>query len=353
MRFVLLQEIDVPGGSPPPNSRYAEVVKEAQFGEEMGWDTVGLSEQHFNPTLSTSSDPVTFLSYLAAVTEKMRLRIASVVMLPFNHPVRTAEKIATLDVLSNGRLDIGVARSNNPGTLKAFGVDPGDTRAFFKESMEVLEGALTQAPFEHSGDFYEIPPISVTPRPVQKPMPPVYISAASEQTHTNAGKNGHGVMTGNSLAGGWKYMEDSIAAYRSGQAECTRPKDQIVDSAGALALVAHCAEDAETARRESEELAGRALDLVSGWFNALAKSTTDYEAMAPMKEVVDRRDDLEFLIERSPYLSVGDPDFFLERCQKLQDLGYDEFILRVDGLGHENNLKTIELIGKHVIPQFA
>jgi alkanesulfonate monooxygenase SsuD/methylene tetrahydromethanopterin reductase-like flavin-dependent oxidoreductase (luciferase family) len=354
MRFVLLQEVDVPGGEPPPPSRYHEVVVEAQRAEELGWHTIGLSEQHFNKTLSTSSAPESFLGYIAARTEQVRLRFASVVALPFNHPIRVAERVATLDVLSNGRIELGTARSNNPSTLKSFGVKAADTRALSSESVEVILKALTQYPFEHHGDFYDFPPTTVNPRPIQQPHPPVFVSAASVETHTSAGRRGIGVMTGNSLPGGWEYMEESIGAYREGQnaqsPDTLLPGGMITDSAGALALVAHCAADRETAQREAEELATRALDLVASWFAGLAKQTSDYAALGPLREVVDRRDDLEFLIGRSPYLSIGDPDFFIERCQRMAALGYDEFLLRVDGLGHERNLQTIELIGKHVIP---
>jgi alkanesulfonate monooxygenase SsuD/methylene tetrahydromethanopterin reductase-like flavin-dependent oxidoreductase (luciferase family) len=164
-------------------------------------------------------------------------------------------------------------------------------------------------------------------------------------------------MTGNSLPGGWEYMEQSIGAYRQGQKEQTEetlgPGGLAIDCAGALALVAHCAQDTATARREAGELASRALDLVAAWFEGLAKQTTDYAALAPMREIVDRRHELDFLVERSPYLTIGDPDFFIRRCRQLADLGYDEFIVRIDGMGHEKNLQTIELLGKHVIPACA
>lgn len=353
MRFVLLQELDAPGGSPPPASRYAEVVKEGQRAEEVGWHTVALSEQHFNHTLSTGSSPESFLGYMAAATDQVRLRFASIVLLPFNHPVRIAERVATLDILSDGRIDLGTARSNNPGTLKSFGVDPGDTRAMWDESAAIIEKALTEEVFEHDGPEYKIPPTSITPRPVQQPMPPMHVSAASAETHRKAGRRGIGVMTGNSLAGGWQYLEDSISEYRAGQAEFDGDRARFVNCTGALALLAHCAEDSETARREAAELVGRGIALVGKWFEGLVKATTDYAAMAPFKEVIDRREDLEFLIDRSPYISIGDPDFFIERCRKLEQMGYDEFIVRVDGMGHEKNMQTIELFGEHVIPALS
>ena len=72
--------------------------------------------------------------------------------------------------------------------------------------------------------------------------------------------------------------------------------------------------------------------------------------MAGLKDVVDARQDLGSLIARSPYLSIGTPEFFIERTQQLAELGYDEFILRIDGMRHEDHLKAIRLIGERVIP---
>lgn len=349
-----MQEADVPGGSPPPPTRYAEMVKEAQLAEELGWYAYATSEQHFNRTLATGSAPESFLAFLAAQTERIRLRFASVVLLPFNHPLRIAERIATLDILCNGRLEVGTARSNNPTTLRTFGVKATDTRALWTESIDVIQKALAFDTFEHHGEHYEIPTAHVNPRPIQEPYPPFLVSATSVETHFNAGQRGIGVMTGNSLPGGWEYMNECSSAYRSGIASRTQetasPGGAITESASALALIAHCAERQEQAIDEASELARRALEEVASWFTAMAKASADYASMAPLREVLDNMEDLPFLVERSPYLSIGTPDFFIDRCRQVADCGYDEMIIRIDGMGHENHLKAIELIGKHVIP---
>lgn len=357
MRFVLMQEADVPGGEPPPASRYLEMVTEAQWAEELGWHVYATSEQHFNRTLATGSAPESFLGFLAARTERIRLRFASIVLLPFNHPIRIAERVATLDVLSGGRIEVGTARSNNPTTLNTFGVSATDTRALWTETIDVVQKALAFDPFEHHGEYYDIPPTHVNPRPVQSPYPPFLVSAASVDTHFNAGRRGIGVMTGNSLPGGWDYMRESAKAYRDGIAarddESTSPGGAVVESAGALALIAHCAETDEQALEEVAEMAERVLAEVAEWFDALSSASTDYASMAPFREVIERRHDLPFLIDRSPYLSIGSPDFFVERCRQIAECGYDEIIIRIDGMTHEQHMHAIELIAKHVIPACA
>ena len=153
------------------------------LAEKMGFSCYALSEQHFNASLATVSAPECLLAYIAARTERIRLRIASVVLLSFNHPLRVAERAATLDLISAGRFDLGTARSNNPDTLQVFGVHPDETRGMWDESLTVIRGALSQSPFEHDGPLWRVPRVTVYPRPVQTPHPPIHVSATSIQTH--------------------------------------------------------------------------------------------------------------------------------------------------------------------------
>ncbi len=219
MKLSIIQECDAPNGVRPPISRYQELVREAIAAEEAGFSTYMVSEQHFNDTIATLSAPESFFGYLAAKTSTIRLRVGSFVLLSFNHPIRSAERAATLDVLSDGRFEIGTARSNNPQTLKIFGIDPNDTRAMWEESIQIIRGALTYENFEFHGQIWDVPPVTIMPRPVQLPHPPIYVSATSIETHFNSGRYGLGVMTGNSLPGGWDYLAEALGAYQKGLAE--------------------------------------------------------------------------------------------------------------------------------------
>ena len=353
MRFVILHEAGGPEGVAGSPQRYAETITEARRAEEVGFHCIALSEQHFNKTDSTISAPETLFGALSVLTDTVRLRFASVVLLPFNHPLRIIERVATLDILSGGRIEVGTARSNNPGTLASFGVDPKMTRDYWSEAFSIVRQGLTHGSVEFHGEHWDIPATHILPRAVQEPCPPLHVSATSMETHRIAGTLGVGVMTGNSLPGGWDYMEEAMAVYEEGRASMGAGEDVLTDSRGALALVAHCAESAETAREEASDHASTFVDMVAGWYQRLAASSDDYSELGPLREVVDRRHDLEFLVDRSPYLSIGTPDFFLERCQRLTDLGYDEFILRIDGINHDAHMRTIDLLGKHVIPAMS
>lgn len=354
MKFHLISEAEKAGGGGTSPERYHEMVEQAVFAEEMGFGSFLTSEQHFNPTISMTSEPTPILAYIAARTTTLRLRAASFVLLSFNHPLRLAEHAATLDVLSGGRAEIGTARSNNPRTLKAFEVDPDKTRALWFESINVLRNALMLDEVEHHGEFWTIsPPVTLIPKPVQRPHPPLFVSATSVDTHANAGKLGIGVMTGNSLPGGWGYLEEAIAAYREGlKAADLGSGGALNESAGALSVVAHCAETKEQAVAEAEARAHRFLDEIAGWFKTLADQSTEYAYMSGLIEVV-KTTGLDEIIDRSPYVSIGTPDFFIERAKLLESLGYSEWLLGMDGMPHEQIMHCIELIGRHVIPACA
>jgi alkanesulfonate monooxygenase SsuD/methylene tetrahydromethanopterin reductase-like flavin-dependent oxidoreductase (luciferase family) len=351
MRFALIQEGDFPPGVDVPQ-RYREMVQEAQFAEAMGFETYCLSEQHFLKDVTTVSAPEVFLAMVAARTERLRLRTTSAVLLAFNHPIRVAEHLTTLDVLSNGRAELGTARSNNLHTLEGFGVSPTESRAQWNESIDVVLAALTHDPFEHKGKLWSIPPRSLTPEAIQKPHPPILVSATSFETHLNAGRRGIGVMTGNSILG-WDYAQDCIDHYRQGLLEAKPAEGSYVfDRASFFVAVAHCADGMDEARREARRVATNFIDFVIWLFSRLGASSPDYAYFSQIRKIEERKTDLDFVLDSAPYFMVGSPDYIVERLRRLERMGVDEVLLRIDGMGHEVNMRSIEAFGTKVIPQF-
>ena len=272
-------------------------------------------------------------------------------MLTFNHPIRVAERVATLDLVSHGRMQLGTARSNQAHTIEAFEIDVNDTRQQFSEGIEIVIKALSQETFEHEGPVWNIPERSLYPKPMQKPHPPVFASATSEATHEYAGREGLGVMSGNSLAGGWDFVQECLDLYRSNWVDAAERGRLTNKTFSSLALRAHCAETTEQALEEAGPAALEMVELVMRWFTKLAEKSDDYAYMGRIEELKEHQTDLPFLVDRAPYLTIGDPDLFIERSQRLEDMGVDEFILEIDGLGHDKQMSAIELIGKEVIPK--
>ena len=338
-----------PGREVSAQQRVAELIEEAVLAEEMGFDWFGLAEVHFSEVM-TMSAPDVVLAAIAAQTSRIRLRFVSPPLLAFTHPIRVAERLAMLDNISDGRIELGTARSNQAHTLEAFGIDVKDTRTQFTDSLEVIIKSLSQETFEHDGPVWKIPQRSIYPRPTQLPHPPIYGSATSIETHQFAGEQGIGIMSGNSLPGGWDFVQQCHDVYREAWTDAAKRGRLTNRTFSSLALRAHCAETNEKAQAEAADAAFDAIDLVTRWYSKLAAQSSDYAYMAQFEELQDHQRDLPFMIERAPYISIGDPQFFLDRIARLEAMGVDEFILEIDGLGHALHKQAIELIGREVLP---
>ena len=356
MRFGLLQEGLCDAGT-DGHRRYHEMVEEAVIAEESGFDFYANSEQHFIVTehLVSTSSPEVVLTFVAARTSRIRLRTASTVLLAFNHPVRVAERLATLDVLSRGRAELGTARSNNVSTLEAFGVDPTTTRAQWTESLQVVLACLTQDPFSHDGELWQVAPRTLSPPTVQKPHPPIYVSASGPETHAIAGRLGIGAMTGASIIG-WQHVEGCARAYKDAVAEPEPIGPVVNDALCFAALGAHCAESTERAFEEARAPTTAFMRRMlgpGGMYESLVKASPDYAYLAGVaEEARERMDDLEYIVSIAPYMSIGTPELLIDRFRRLEALGYDEVLLRIDGMGHEVNSRSIQAFGEHVIPEF-
>lgn len=343
-----MQEGHCPEGT-TRHQRYREMIDECIFAEELGFDLYGNGEQHFGKFTAIVSAPEITHSYLAAKTSRIRFRAMSVNMLAFNHPIRIAEQLATLDVISNGRMELGGARSNNPWTLEAFGIDPQDTKAYRDEALLIIGKALALEEFEHHSDIYDIPLRSISPRPVQRPAPPIHISATGVASHTNAGEMGIGVMTGNSILG-WDYAQSCVDAYKSTVGGADPVTGETVNRLGFFSTGVGCFATMEEAKEHAGPVALRFVEVVMGIYTHLSEKSPDYAYLGQINQLRDRMTDLDFLMDAAPYITMGTPDDLIERARALHEMGADDVLWRVDGMGHEANMQSIEMIGKHVIP---
>jgi len=370
MRFGIVQEAYFPPGT-TLQERYRDMVEEAVQAERWGFDFYCTSEQHFGYSEAyvteradkhhaqksgAVSAPETLLGYVAARTERIHLRPTSVVLLPFNHPVRVAEWISTLDVLTDGRAELGTARSNNFATIKAFGVDPAQTKEIWRESLEMVVEAFTEDPFTHDGKWWSFPePRTLTPKPVQKSHPPIFVSASSVSTHRGAGEIGLGAMTGGSIVG-WQYVEEAAAAYCEAIPNAEPlPGSTVNHSLGFFATRVNCAETTEEAKAAIEKTALAFVDInigPGGRYEQLAPTSPDYAYLGNIREMQEHMDDLEYLMEKTPYVLFGTPDFLIDKFRRLESLGYTEMLLGIEGMSHEANMNAIEMLGKHVLPTF-
>ena len=173
MKFGLFHSVQLP--NPDEQARYyREALDQVLHAERLGYSSVWVHRASLHPSRHRVCH---YLSsgYLAGVTDTIRLGTA-VTVLPFHNPVQLAEQTATVDVLSNGRLDLGVGRGYQWGEFHRMGIPMDEASRRFEESMEVLTRAWTSVePFDHRGEFWSFNDLTVLPRPVQQPHPPVYV----------------------------------------------------------------------------------------------------------------------------------------------------------------------------------
>lgn len=155
-------------------------IRVADLLEELGFDGLWVSEHHFRD-YGTVPNIFTMLSYLAARTERIRLG-TGVVVLPLHNPVHVAEEAAQVDVLSGGRLELGVGRGYQSIEFDGFGQDLAEARDRFNESLDVITGLWTNETFRHEGRFYRTGEVELAPKPLQAPHPPLYVAAVSPET---------------------------------------------------------------------------------------------------------------------------------------------------------------------------
>jgi alkanesulfonate monooxygenase SsuD/methylene tetrahydromethanopterin reductase-like flavin-dependent oxidoreductase (luciferase family) len=347
MRVGLLQEGDYKNTTCA--ARYHEMLDEVVHAEALGFSTWGTSEQHFSPPHFSVASPEVLYAAAAERTSRITLRNMSSVLVLYNHPILVAERMATLDIISKGRTELCTARSNNMSTLEAFGVSAEDTQAQWAESIEIVLKAWTQETMSHEGRFWTIPEREVIPKPFQSPHPAVSTAASSVRSHGIIGKKGLGVIGFDNYLG-FDYVAECIRAYREGLAEAEPIAPAGVnDYVGLYIPSPFCAETREEAFAEAEEATLNYFGFVEDLYRAV-RTQKGYEYMGRLDELQDHAGDVKFLAETTPSVMIGTPDDFIERLRVLEELGVDEVLLRVDGFGHEQHLRTLELIGREVIP---
>jgi alkanesulfonate monooxygenase SsuD/methylene tetrahydromethanopterin reductase-like flavin-dependent oxidoreductase (luciferase family) len=169
-------------------------VEQAVLAEQVGFDRIWAVEHHCLKWYAHMSAPEIFLTYVAAKTSTIRIG-HGVVCMPFgyNHPLRAAERIAMLDVLSGGRMDVGAGRGATLQEMSAFGVKPEDTYAQMQESLRIIANCWRDDEFEWHG-LLDIDPHPILPRPVQDPHPPLYMACTKKDTVRMAAELGVGAL---------------------------------------------------------------------------------------------------------------------------------------------------------------
>src|ERR671921_1773673 len=174
-----------------------DALEQVELADRLGFDVVWEVEHHFLEEYSHSSAPEVFLAACSQRTKNIRLGHGIVqTPPPFNHPARIAERIAMLDLVSNGRAEFGTGESSSEAELGGFKIDPTLKREMWQEGLEVAVRCMTEVPFSGvDGKYVQMPPRNVVPKPVQKPHPPLWVACSRRDTIHLAAQKGIGALT--------------------------------------------------------------------------------------------------------------------------------------------------------------
>jgi alkanesulfonate monooxygenase SsuD/methylene tetrahydromethanopterin reductase-like flavin-dependent oxidoreductase (luciferase family) len=366
MRFALFYEIPVaqPWDADSEHQAYQHTLEQAIHGDRMGWDAFWTVEHHFLSEYSHCSNPEILYGAIAARTERIRLGYGVRLMpKPYNHPVRTAESVAVLDLLSNGRVDFGTGRSATRLELEGFGIDPAETRAMWREAIGHVVGCWTHDEYEFAGEHWSMPKRRVLPKPRQSPHPPVFGATTSDEGHEEVGRLGLGLC---SFAVGMppSEVQRKIDIYRAAIATCEQPLATFVNNTAATFTMAVCAPTEAEARDTAGEsfewypkVGARQIAGVAEWMAERQQALGNYGYAADMKAVSDDGSldllSLDYLVDAGACV-LGTPDQCVAMCKEYEQAGVDLLLCLVNPykIGHEQVMQTIELIGEQVIPHF-
>ncbi len=350
MKFGMLHFFEHPAGGKSELQVVREQLDCMRAAEDMGFDSIWAPEHHFTE-YGFCASPMVTLAAISSVTRRIRLG-SGVVVLPFNDPVRVAEESAMLDLMSNGRLELGVGRGFQPVEYRGFGIDQSKSRDVFREALEVIVRAWTEDEISFKGKHFDIPPHSVRPKPLQKPHPPIWVAAISEETFALAGQLGFNLLC--SLVYGFKqeHTAQLLTSYRDSLR--ARGPDLGQREIGALCMV-YCADSTHQAR---QDFAGPVLWYFRTIANYVAppasqQSIHGYEAYGHIRYAA-RTVQWDELLATGAVI-CGSPDSCIQQIEELQQrYGFTQLLCwtRLSGLDHRKVLRSMELMQRHVIPYF-
>ncbi|MGJ9460718.1 LLM class flavin-dependent oxidoreductase, partial [Oceanobacillus sp. CF4.6] len=328
-----------------PNEYIKDVVDQAVYAEELGFNSVWLPEHHFN-VLGVLPSPSVALSYIAAKTEKIKLAPATV-LLPANHPIRMAEEYALLDLLSDGRAIFSAGRGYDKREYDVFEIDFKKSREIFFEQLDIMKKAWTEGKFSYEGEFFTFPEIEITPKPVQDPHPPIYVASFSRGSLVKAAEMGENVMfapfAASQVYGG---IDQAVNEFKK-LSEENGYKDK-------KAICSYFLNITETPE-ETEATKVRMLQ----YFEGLVPAFPDDITMAPpniqyFAKIVERLKTIKTNDLGEESIIVGDADYVVKELKKIEASGIEEVIIYFDFgvISHEETIKSMERFSKYVMPHF-
>jgi alkanesulfonate monooxygenase SsuD/methylene tetrahydromethanopterin reductase-like flavin-dependent oxidoreductase (luciferase family) len=373
MKFGIFYEHQLPRPWAPGDDErlLSEALDQVELADRLGIQHVWEVEHHFLEEYSHSSAPEIFLAAASQRTAHIRLGHGIVLTSPkFNHPVRVAERISTLDLISGGRVEFGTGESSSEAELGGFGIDHGEKRDEWLEGLEVALRCMTETPFTgHDGRFVSVPPRNVVPKPKQSPHPPVWVACSRRDTILMAASKGMGALS-------FAFIDPEDAAhwmqdYERTMAESCSPVGAAVNpNVACVTPMMLCDDEAEALRRGLEGANFFGYSLAHYYvFGDHRPASTDV-----WSEFVEKRSQMGYSPETDLALrqerlgaklaagdttglrgAIGTPDQVRDFLRRYEAAGVDQiiFVLQAGRNSHEHIMESLEVFGTEILPEFA
>ena len=349
MKFGLFYEHQIPRPwvKESEHQLFQNALKQVELADQLGFDYVWEVEHHFLEEYSHSSAPEVFLGACSQRTKQIRMGHGIILHPPaYNHPARIAERLATLDLVSNGRVDWGTGESASRIELEAFGLDPTKKRDMWTESVRETAKMMTQDPYQgYQGTYFSMPPRNVVPKPLQKPHPPIWIACSSRETIKFAAKNGIGALT-------FAFVDPEEAKnwvddyYHVFETEC-EPIGQTVNPNVAMVTGFSCHEDEQTALK-------RGLEGFRFFQFALAHYYINGSHIPGQTNIWQNFQKQKSSSQKNNRGGLGTPAQLREHLEKFETAGVDQviFLQQAGNNQHSDICDSLKLFSDLVMPDF-
>jgi alkanesulfonate monooxygenase SsuD/methylene tetrahydromethanopterin reductase-like flavin-dependent oxidoreductase (luciferase family) len=327
---------------------FQEALEQVELADRLGIDYAWEVEHHFLEEYSHSSAPEVFLAACSQRTRQIRLG-HGIVLMPgaYNHPARVAERIATLDLVSKGRVEFGTGESASRIELEGFGIPLDQKREMWLEATEQVANMLAMDPYPgFQGKHFSMPCRNVVPKPMQRPHPPLWLACSNRETIHMAARLGMGALTFAFVdpAEAKKWVDDYYATLAT---ECV-PIGHAVNPNIAMVTGFSCHEDAEEARR-------RGLDGFRFFAFALGHYYLTGNHRPGQTDIWSAYEDVKDSIPSvAPERGIGTPSQLRDHLRSFQEVGVDQVIFIQQGgrNRHDHICESLELFASEVMPEF-
>ena len=348
MKFGLFYEHQIPRPweEGAEHKLFQDALDQVELADKLGFDYIWEVEHHFLEEYSHSSAPEVFLAACSQRTKQIRLGHGIVLMPPaYNHPARVAERISTLDLVSNGRVEWGTGESASHVELGGFNVDPKCKREMWEECTRETAKMMMQSPYAgYDGKYFSMPVRNVVPKPLQTPHPPPWVACSSRDSLRYAARYGLGALT-------FAFVDASEAKfwveeyYEIFESECT-PLTQRVNPNIAMVSGFSCHANEEIAlERGLDGLRFFRFSLAHYYYNgSQIPGETDIWKLFKQSE----QDPAE------ARAGIGTPDQVREHLEIMENAGVDQvvFIQQAGANLHEDICESLQLFADQVLPDF-